>query len=487
MSRQTARWGSALVAVLVGAWSLEAHAKLVIDNIDAEKFKDTGKIVFFADILDESTNAVLKDQPADQIKLFVDDKEVPGTFQVQTFKEANQAIAVAGLVVSHGAYAAGPDKDQGLTVNPLAEEMKGFKGLFEGLSDQDRVTVFYVNEEGFKQVAPWSNDPAGLASKANDPSLIKTAVEKKQTPPPLYKAIDAVLKSFSEDAANQPRRRVLVVMADGTDDLPEKQRAGKIKAIAETAVTPEVGVKVYAFGFTLGSPEPLTDFGTLAVKTNGIYREIPFDKQETIETAIAGLATELKNQYVLTFTASEDFRGSEKPVNMRLELKTKSGIEMKRPVEGVKIGERPAQIMKWVILGGIILGSLLGLFLIWKLIKAIIKRSKNKKVEVVQEEAYSGPYKGKLTCLTGAYAGREFFLTEDVTTIGAISGNSIVLQEAGVSKRHAGIKIEEMRFELADFGSTNGTWVNGAKITKQFLRDGDEVRIGDAKLKFSLK
>ena len=55
------------------------------------------------------------------------------------------------------------------------------------------------------------------------------------------------------------------------------------------------------------------------------------------------------------------------------------------------------------------------------------------------------------------------------------------------SRRHAEILGDPDGFLLRDLGSTNGTFVNGAKITKQFLRDGDEVRIGEARMKFSLK
>ncbi|MCC6620995.1 MAG: FHA domain-containing protein [Deltaproteobacteria bacterium] len=458
-----------------------ASAKLVIDNIDAEKFKETGKIVFFVDVLDDATNSVIKDQPADKIKVFIEDKEVAGTFEVKTFKEANQSLGVAVLVSGHSGYAT---PQEGVKVNILAEAKRGFRQFFEKLSDQDRVTAWFVNEETVKPINPWSNAPADLAGKV-DSDLVKTVLEKKQIAIDLYGAIKKVVESFSDDMTNQPRRRVLVLLSDGVDKT-EKGKEKKINELAEKALSPEVGVKIYALGFTLGEPQPLVDLGTLAVKTNGIYREIPFDKNENIAAEIDAVADELKNQYVITFTPTE-YKGNEKPVTVRMELETKTGVKMTRQVEGVKIPEKPFDIWPILKIVFIVLGSLLGIGLIWFLIKAIAKGRKNRKVEVVEEEAYSGPYKGKLTCLMGAYAGKEFYLTEDVTTIGAISGNTIVLQESGVSKRHAGIKIEEMRFELADFGSTNGTWVNGAKITKQFLRDGDEIRIGDAKMKFTLK
>ena len=68
-----------------------------------------------------------------------------------------------------------------------------------------------------------------------------------------------------------------------------------------------------------------------------------------------------------------------------------------------------------------------------------------------------------------------------------MEGNDLLLEDNSVSKRHAGIKIDEMRYELADFGSTNGVYVGGVKITKQFLKDGDVIQIGNTEMQFRLK
>ena len=143
-------------------------------------------------------------------------------------------------------------------------------------------------------------------------------------------------------------------------------------------------------------------------------------------------------------------------------------------------------ILKWV---GIVIGSLFGLFFFVWLIKKLVAWKSNRPQEVYVEEhhSYDGPDRGKLIVRSGHMAGTEFPLLEDVTTIGSVEGNHVVLYDESVSKRHAGIRIEEMRYELADFGSTNHTWVNGRKINKQFLRDGDELRIGSVELEFRLK
>ncbi len=59
------------------------------------------------------------------------------------------------------------------------------------------------------------------------------------------------------------------------------------------------------------------------------------------------------------------------------------------------------------------------------------------------------------------------------------------ITDDGVSRRHAGIQQTGAGFVLADYQSTNGTFVNGRRIdNKHALRDGDRIRIGRTRLFF---
>lgn len=456
-------------------------SKLEIDRIVEDDVATKGELVIFADILDDN-GLVIKDQDPNDIHFYFDDVEVPGTVQVKTFKEANQQLNIALLLAAHQGYAV-PIVD---TATVLAQEKAGFVNFLKNLSDQDRVAAWFYNEKGITPVQSWSTTQ--LQTAGNVDSLVKPpegSEGDKATAAPLYTSIERVLNAMKEDEANQPGRRVLVLMSDGLDTNTQAKPAAvdaKIKTIAEAALSQKV--KIYGIGYTADIPEPLVKLSGLATATNGVWKKL--EKFDTIPDDIAGISNELKNQYVITFKPT-DYSGSDKPVTVRMELKAKNGANLKRVATDTIKWPSVSKLPQILMIVGIAVGSLLGLFLIFLLIKKIAKSRKNRPQAVVEEEAYAGPYKGKLACMTGQYAGRDFFLTEDVTTIGSIAGNTIVLVEAGVSKRHAGIKIEDMRFELADFGSTNGTHVNGAKITKQFLKDGDEVRIGEAKMRFSLK
>ena len=85
---------------------------------------------------------------------------------------------------------------------------------------------------------------------------------------------------------------------------------------------------------------------------------------------------------------------------------------------------------------------------------------------------------------SGPLSGRTFPLEKDVTTVGSVDGNSIVLNDTGVSRKHVGIRKIDGGFELADLGSTNGVFVNGEKTARRRLVAGDLIRVGTSEALF---
>jgi len=78
-------------------------------------------------------------------------------------------------------------------------------------------------------------------------------------------------------------------------------------------------------------------------------------------------------------------------------------------------------------------------------------------------------------------AAEDFAITSDTTTIGSAPGNSFVVADQSVSRRHATISRLDDRLQLTDLGATNGTYVNGQRISAPvYLNDNDEVRFGAA-------
>ena len=89
--------------------------------------------------------------------------------------------------------------------------------------------------------------------------------------------------------------------------------------------------------------------------------------------------------------------------------------------------------------------------------------------------------------IAGAEAGRMYKLDEPEMMIGRAMEGGIRIVDDGVSRRHAKVQRDsESRITVVDLGSTNGTYVNGDRVSQQILADGDKIQIGTTTiLKFS--
>jgi pSer/pThr/pTyr-binding forkhead associated (FHA) protein len=84
-----------------------------------------------------------------------------------------------------------------------------------------------------------------------------------------------------------------------------------------------------------------------------------------------------------------------------------------------------------------------------------------------------------LRFISGRFQGGEYPLKESgVIVIGRASGLDLVLAEDMVSRKHARLAIAPGAITIDDLGSTNGTFVNGEKVTRATLKQGDRILIG---------
>ena len=91
-----------------------------------------------------------------------------------------------------------------------------------------------------------------------------------------------------------------------------------------------------------------------------------------------------------------------------------------------------------------------------------------------------------LEVVAGSHVGRRFRLDTGRTVIGRHPSCGIVLDAVAVSRQHAALGVEGDEAWIEDLGSRNGTSVDGKPISgRRALADGEEIVIGDQRLKFS--
>jgi transcriptional regulator with GAF, ATPase, and Fis domain len=93
-------------------------------------------------------------------------------------------------------------------------------------------------------------------------------------------------------------------------------------------------------------------------------------------------------------------------------------------------------------------------------------------------------HKTKLLVVSGPLQGREFVISKDVFTVGSGSHNDLVLDDSTISKRHCEISIDQTGYQIRDLGSTNGTVVQGVKVSSAYLTSGAEIQLGKTRFIF---
>jgi DNA-binding NtrC family response regulator len=90
----------------------------------------------------------------------------------------------------------------------------------------------------------------------------------------------------------------------------------------------------------------------------------------------------------------------------------------------------------------------------------------------------------RLAVVTGELRGREIEVLADRVVIGKSRQCDVVLPDDSVSRQHVEIKRDGDHYRVVDLGSTNGTFIDNAKVADAFLKPGDVLGVGKVQLRF---
>jgi pSer/pThr/pTyr-binding forkhead associated (FHA) protein len=89
----------------------------------------------------------------------------------------------------------------------------------------------------------------------------------------------------------------------------------------------------------------------------------------------------------------------------------------------------------------------------------------------------------KLVLLSAGMTGRSHELKVDKTTIGRVEDNTFQINEPSVSSHHCEILLRGNEVVVRDLNSTNGSFINGEKISETVLKPGQVLRLGQIEMR----
>ncbi len=456
-----------------------------------------GKQKLYFSFLDANQQAI-KEVDLKKVKLlsFKGQKELTmSSPELKLLSDTQHPVAVVFLVANYPAFN-----------NKNTQSLTAVQEFVSKMRPIDVAGVVHYAET--PRSLPMTYDMNGLADSI---SAVKPGTNPK---PRFFAAVSHAIRKFDKEVDTQKvDQRYLVIISDGYGSWAGKSNTASVdKKIAQTADKLEkmnITPLVVGFNPMTGPDDPgVQMLRQLASRARGTYRGPEDD--DGVFTSVDASYQEIYSSHVLSY---ENFDMTPGQVHkIRLSAKVKA-LEAKSPPAEIYIPEPETDFTLWAIIGGSVC-VVLGLLLLVIGVVVMVVRKKKAQPEAAPMPGpapmMAGPgmaapmaaaapeddyvdkpppnYIGRLNCRTGKFSGRNYYIVGQQTTIGSADGNAIVIRHKSVSKKHAGIRVREgKRYELHDFGSTNGVFINGKRISKQFLKEKDLIRFGELEFEFFLE
>jgi FHA domain-containing protein len=407
------------------------------------------------------------------------------------------------------------------------------EGLLSQLGDHTQLAILpYGDATGTGKLASLKTGRGKLGEVAHDGSASEPALLDT-----LDRAV-LLLKKAKTTPPGRPLRKLIIVIGDGHDRAGDRDRVTSLGKRADRE-----GVRIHTIGYAPTRVlRPLLTLGELSRRSLGTFRWVRAGGTESWSPAFNQLRDEINRQYVLTFflPADADLAGKKLKVITTGRTQTTSN-ELKVPealCDGepcpngycasagciVPRGGGGRGVVGWLLLalGGaavlVVVLGVIGYFLhqrqqalaaLAMTPEQLAQMSQGQMPgQVGQIPGMPGPPPPKpsrwrkaqpappqpvapppitgpsLLVMTGPRAGLRVPL-QNGFTIGKAPSSDLVLDDGYTSGQHAQVGVDQRgNCRLYDRNSTNGTFVNGVRVTEVVLDHGMSVRIGSTELRF---
>jgi hypothetical protein len=354
--------------------------------------------------------------------------------------------------------------------------------------------------------------------------------------PAMLDAVDRallILRKAKTEPEGKPLRKMIVVIGDGRELSGDKDRVTRTGNRAA-----KDGVRIHTMAYSSQDlRRPMLALGELSKRSFGTFRWVRTAAADSWKAAFEQLRDEINKQYVVTYYVTpEDDVASHKMHIVTAGLYAITSNELKIP-EAPACGANACAadycladqcvhykndggrgVFGWLlIIGGIVVGLVLVLGLVGFIMSKAQQtrvayppgwqpgmplppgmqapgqpqpKQKKAKQGQAQQPAVqpgflpSGRPVPVLIVMSGPRRGERFMLRNGFL-IGKQPGCDLIIDDGYTSSQHAQIGMDANGVcKLYDRGSTNGTYVNGVRVTETALQHDIQIRIGSTEMKF---
>lgn len=451
----------AAAMLLAGGWA-RAAPRLIVERVDTKGYPIYRA---FVSVVNSEGNAV-SGLGKDVFHIYKEGgtKQIP-VREVSALDQSPLGVAVALVIQASG------------NMQPaMADIKKAAAAFLSGQGDKDMSAIVDYSDQT-EVLSPFSADKGDLLGK-----LGKLQAELGSQGSLLYDGVDAALGLFLTKGATQlPPVGAVLVFSDGYD-VGSAADAPKVVADALKKRIP-----IYAIGHSEVGDDRLPQLADLAHQTGGFYVSAP--TADGFTRAFGRIRDQIGKLYVVSFSGERMATdGKKHRIDVAVQV-----AEDATPLRGSILFDTPlkhrwgsvvvlALLLLFAVVGGLTLFVLLQPKPAPERICPACKRPQMPEWEVCLFCLKSA--KAKLSVQKGPSKGKVYPLVGKMVQIGSGPENGIRLLDPAVSSKHAGISIEDIKFEVIDLGSRNGVLVNGRKVPRRFLRNGDVITLGQSELRF---
>lgn len=383
--------------------------------------------------------------------------------------------------------------------------------MFSGLGERTQAAVLtYGASPGTGHLASVKGLRGKLSisgdGSAGDPALLDT----------IDRAL-MLLKRAKTEPEGKPIRKLIVVIGDGRDRSGDKDRVTRAGQRAA-----KEGVRIHSLAFSQSDTRrPMLTLGELSKRSLGTFRWVRKDTADSWKAELDQLRDEINKQYVLTYflDPGDDVAGRKLHIvtTGRLEVTSNelrvpdascggSACETGYCANDTCLQYRAAKgggFFRWLLY---IVGGIVGALVLLGFIGYLMQRKQNRPQmpagmvppgavppNVAMPPSVPQMQPGLLPngrpipavlVMSGPRTG-ERILLHNGFLIGKQPGCHLLIEDGYTSSQHAQVGMDAQgNCTLFDRQSTNGTFVNGNRITALALQHGASIKIGSIELRF---